>query len=286
MASDSRDPSQDRPSSRDYPPIRVWRYDDGYGAPASRGSGNRGQSSHGQSSRGTGGRSSGRRRRKRPIAWLWRGPQGELLDLVTLLPRRFPIPSLLLLSLGLWLSWPMLMANRGAGAALAPDAPEVITTFVEDPMRSVAAYSLWRTRPGALLVLQGSAGSQAINLEAMQARGIRDDGSGKVVTLTQGCDTLGQLTALARFLSRQPKPGRLTVVTSPAHLDRSVAIARIVLGSQGWEVEGMAAATGDNRPESSWRLWRDQARSQLWRFTGWDGTTDGTACQARTQGQG
>ncbi len=277
MASDSGDHSQGESSSRRSPTIRVWRYDEGYGAaPASRGSGNREQDN----------RSSGRRRRKRPLAWLRRGPQGELFDLLTLLPRRYPIPSVLLLGVGLWLSWPMLMASRVAGAALAPGAPQVITTFVEDPMRSVAAYSLWRTRPGALLVLQGSAGSQAINLEAMRARGIRDDGNGKVVTLTQGCDTLGQLTALARFLSRQPMPGRLTVVTSPAHLDRSVAIARIVLGSQGWQVDGMAAATGDNRPESAWRLWRDQARSHLWRFTGWDGTTDGTACQARSQGQG
>lgn len=255
----------------------MWRYDDGYGAPPA---------SSGSSNRGSGGRSSGHRRRKRPLAWLRRGPQGELLDLLTVLPRRFPIPSVLLLGVGLWLSWPLLMAGRGAGAALAPDAPEVITTFVEDPMRSLAAYGLWRTRPGALLVLQGSAGSQAINLEAMRARGIRDDGSGKVVTLTQGCDTMGQLTTLSRFLARQPKPGRLTVVTSPAHLDRSLAIARIVIGSQGWQVDGMAAATGDNRPESSWRLWRDQARSQLWRVTGWDGTTDGAACQARSKGQG
>lgn len=255
----------------------MWRYDDGYGAPPA---------TQGSRSTGQGSRSSGRRRRKRPLAWLRRGPQGELLDLLTLVPRRFPIPSLLLLGVGLWLSWPMLMANRGAGAALPPDAPEVITTFVEDPMRSVAAYSLWRTRPGALLVLQGSAGSQAINLEAMRARGIRDDGSGKVVTLTQGCDTMGQLTTLARFLSRQPKPGRLTVVTSPAHLDRSVAIARIVLGSQGWQVTGMAAATGDNRPEAPWRLWRDQVRGQIWRLTGWDGTGDGSACQVRSQGQG
>jgi hypothetical protein len=220
------------------------------------------------------------------MAWLWRGPQGELVELLTLLPRRFPIPSALVLGAGLWLAWPMLVANRGVGSAPDPDAPEVITTFVEDPMRSVAAYGLWRTRPGALLVLQGSAESQAINLEAMRARGIRDDGSGKVVTLTQGCDTLGQLTTLARFLSRQPKPGQLTVVTSPAHLDRSVSIARIVLGSKGWQVAGMAAATGDNRPEAIWRLWRDQLRGQIWRLTGIDGTSDGLACQVRSKGQG
>jgi hypothetical protein len=71
------------------------------------------------------------------------------------------------------------------------------------------------------------------------------------------------------------------VVTGPAHLDRSLAIAQIVIGSAGWEVDGLPAITGDNRPEAAWRLWRDQARAQFWRVSGWDGSGDGTACRAR-----
>jgi uncharacterized SAM-binding protein YcdF (DUF218 family) len=158
----------------------------------------------------------------------------------------------------------------------------VITVFVEDPQRTVSALELWRARPGSILVLQGRPDSQAINRRQLGQRGLRSDDTGGVVMLTRGCDTLGQLTTLADYLAKLPKrPGRLTVVTGPAHLDRSLAIARIVIGSAGWEVEGLSAITGDNRPESAWRLWRDQARAQLWRLSGWDGSGDGTACRAR-----
>ncbi|MFO0037606.1 MAG: ElyC/SanA/YdcF family protein [Synechococcaceae cyanobacterium] len=164
----------------------------------------------------------------------------------------------------------------------------MITVFVEDPQRTVAALDLWRTRPGSLLVLQGRPDSQAVNRRQLGRRGLLSDTTGAnspggVVVLTRGCDTLGQLTTLATYLAKLPqRPGRLTVVTGPAHLDRSLAIAQIVIGSAGWEVEGLPAITGDNRPEAIWRLWRDQARAQLWRLSGWDGSGDGTACRART----
>jgi hypothetical protein len=175
----------------------------------------------------------------------------------------------------------MLMGSGGSQTALQPDAPEVITTFIEDPQRIVTAVDLWKSMPGSILVMQGSSETQAYMQQFSRERNIRGLDNGKVVTLTEGCDTFGQLTILSRFLSRQPKPGRLTVVTSAAHLDRSVSIARNVIGSMGWQVEGAVAATEDNRPESPWRLWRDHARFHLWRLTGWDGTTDGSACRAR-----
>ena len=228
---------------------------------------------------------SARRHRQNPLGFLLQGPLGELLDLLLVLPRRFPVFTLLLLGLGLWRVLPALQnSGRGPSALFVRGAPEVITVFVEDPQRSVTAVKLWKDRPGSMLVLQGSSASQAINRQALQDRGVTTDGPGRVVVLTQGCDTFGQLTTLARFLSRQPKPGRLTVVTSPAHLERSVAIATIVLGSGGWRVEGVPANTEDNRPESHWRLWRDQVRAQIWRLTGWDGTTDGSACRTRERG--
>lgn len=217
-----------------------------------------------------------------PLDWLRRGPQGELFDLLTLLPRRFPFATLLFALGGLWLGLPALQTgSRGPAGIFAPGLPEVITVFVEDPQRTVTAIHLWKDRPGSVLVLQGSAASQTINRQALQDRGVPIKAGGRVVVLTEGCDTLGQITTLAGFLAREPKPGRLTLVTSPAHLDRSVAIARIVVGGRGWRVEGVPADTGDNRPESAWRLWRDQARAQIWRLTGWDGTTDGSACRAR-----
>jgi DNA-directed RNA polymerase subunit alpha len=48
------------------------------------------------------------------------------------------------------------------------------------------------------------------------------------------------------------------------------SIGRIVLGSLGWSVTGVAAATGDNRPETPLRTLRDQIRAQLWRTTRWN----------------
>ncbi len=270
MAFDSPGPRERGEESRSPRPIRVWRYDEGYGAPPPRSG----------STRSGNGRAS-HRRRSGSLGWLGRGPQGELLDLLTLLPRRYPIRFTLLLGTGLWLCWPLLQSGQGNRAVLSPGAPEVITTFIEDPQRIVTAVDLWRSRPGSILVLQGSSDTQVGIRQFARERSIRDINNGKVVTLTEGCDTFGYLTTLHRFLARQPKPGRLTVVTSEAHLKRSESIARNVLGGAGWQVEGLAAYTGDNRPESAVRLWRDHVRYYVWRLTGWDGTTDGTACRLR-----
>jgi hypothetical protein len=252
-------------------PIKAWRYDEGYG----------------EDRYASGDEDPSPRRRKRRRRWWRAGPLAELLALLSLLPRRHPIATGLLAAAGLWLLWPTVVGVGTGAAARRPGAPEVITVFVEDPQRTVAALDLWRTRPGSLLVLQGRPDSQAVNRRQLGRRGLLSDTTGAdspggVVMLTRGCDTLGQLTTLASYLAKLPqRPGRLTVVTGPAHLDRSLAIAHIVIGSAGWEVEGLPAITGDNRPEGIWRLWRDQARAQFWRLSGWDGSGDGTACRAR-----
>ena len=261
----SDDPQDSRPPSR-RAPIKPWRYDEGYG----------------EDRYADAGQQAPRRRRSRRRSWWRSGPLGELLELLTLLPRRHPIASALAAAAGLWLLWPNLQGLLTPAVGQRPGAPDVITVFVEDPQRTVAALDLWRQRPGSLLVLQGRPADQAVNQRQLGSRGLRpSDRRDGVVVLTRGCDTLGQLTTLAGYLGTLPRrPGRLTVVTSPAHLERSLAIARIVAGTAGWQVEGLPALTGDNRPESPWRLWRDQARAQLWRVSGWDGS-DGTACRAR-----
>jgi hypothetical protein len=68
------------------------------------------------------------------------------------------------------------------------------------------------------------------------------------------------------------------MVTSPAHLSRTLAIARIVIGPMGWTVTGQAAVTGDNRPESDWRTWRDEARAHVLRLTGLSGSQADSTC--------
>ncbi|MBM5823300.1 MAG: hypothetical protein FJ082_12830 [Cyanobacteria bacterium K_Offshore_surface_m2_011] len=155
---------------------------------------------------------------------------------------------------------------------------DVISVFIEDPWRSQSALLLWRNRPGAYLVLQGNAEYQAITTSHLRNRQLLPRDTSRIVRLLPGCDTVGQVTHLARLVETWPKPGRITIVTAPTHLDRTLAIARIVYAGTGWEVVGSEAETGDLRPESQLRLWRDQLRASLWRLTGWDGRLDGNDC--------
>ncbi len=155
---------------------------------------------------------------------------------------------------------------------------QVISAFIEDPWRSQSALLLWRDRPGAYLVLQGNAEYQAITYNHLKDRQLWPRDSSRVIRLLPACDTVGLVTHLARLVETWPKPGRITIVTAPTHMDRTMAIARIVYAGTGWQVEGSDADTGDLRPESQLRLWRDQVRATLWRLTGWDGRLDGNDC--------
>ena len=184
---------------------------------------------------------------------------------------------LLCLLLGLppalgWLVWPWLAPPK-------PGEQEVVTVFVEDPWRSNTALKIWQARPGSLLIFQGRDSSQAVNDYHLSRRHLLPPDSARLMRLTPGCDTVEQLTALTTWLQRFPEGGRVTLVTSQAHLPRSLAIARITLASRGWRVDGQIAPTGDNRPEAPWRTLRDQVRSQLWRATGWSGRPVPATCQ-------
>ncbi|WP_216905818.1 hypothetical protein [Synechococcus sp. CCY 0621] len=188
-----------------------------------------------------------------------------------------------------WFFSPAWQGTRGPGPTSGRDtvtAPktstgqgtQVITAFIEDPWRSQSALLLWRERPGALLVLQGNAEYQAITYNHLRNRRLWPQDTSKLLRLLAGCDTVGQVTALARMLETRPGPGQLTFVTAETHMARTLAIARIVFAGTGWQVEGSDAETGDLRPESQLRLWRDQVRTSLWRLTGWDGRLDGNEC--------
>ncbi|MEB3322369.1 MAG: hypothetical protein VKI81_06060, partial [Synechococcaceae cyanobacterium] len=165
------------------------------------------------------------------------------------------MPRLPFLSLGaaglaaLWWLWPRLRPMLPP--APPAGAPEVITVFVETHERTFGAVDLWRRRPGALLVLQGRPDSLAQSRAYIGGRGVWPGETPGVVALTEGCDTVGQLAALTRWLRPQPR-GRVTVVTSSNHLVRSLAIGRILLGAEGWRVEGHAVATHEHRAETRW----------------------------------
>jgi len=168
------------------------------------------------------------------------------------------------LGLLLWWLWPWIPLPKAGGG------PQVITVFVEDPWRTFSAIQLHQRRPGSILVMQGSPRFQEINRSQLVRYGQWPPEMKPPVILTGGCDTVGQLIALALWLKPQPDHGGVTLVTSQAHLGRALAIGRIVMGSLGWSVTGVAASTGDNRFESPLRTVRDQVRAQIWRATRWN----------------
>jgi len=184
-----------------------------------------------------------------------------------------------------WWFWPWISAMTGLSGARQAGAQEVITTFVEDPQRTIAAMRHWQARPGSLLVLQGRPSSQAENQAFLESQDLWPRDQRGMVALTPGCDTVGQISALERLLRQRRSPGRLTVVTSPAHMERTLAISQIIIGSHGWEIQGLPVATGDNRPESIWRTFRDQVRAQLVRNFAWDPVAE-MVCRTREDGGG
>lgn len=183
---------------------------------------------------------------------------------------------------GLWLAWPYLsprlapLLNRGSHH---PPTMEVISVFVEDPQRTLMGLTLWKQKPGSLLILQGRPSSQRDSLNYVRHQGRWPKDETGIIRLEPGCDTVGQVDALARLLADMKRRGHLTMVTSPAHLPRTLAITRILVGPLGWSVSGQAAVTGDNRPERPWRIWRDQARAQILRLTGLPGSRPDATCQ-------
>ena len=226
-----------------------------------------------------------RRRSRSPLKRAIVRPLRELLAALTGIPAMLRRYSLLLLGLGgggLWLAWPSiapLLSTLHSGRSGSSSQPmQVISVFVEDPERTVMALALWKEKPGSLLVLQGRPSSQAVNIQQLMNRRKWPSDEGRIIRLEPGCDTVGQVDALARLLEPMRRRGNLTMVTSPAHLERTLAIARIVIGPMGWTVSGQAAVTGDNRPESRWRTWRDQARAHLLRLTGLTGSRPDNTC--------
>lgn len=178
-----------------------------------------------------------------------------------------------------WSGWPMLAPGlRPVPAPSGRGQQDVISVFVEDPWRIHEALRLWRQRPGSLLVLQGRPSSQEQLRHHLRSRDLWPPGPGRMLILTPGCDTVGQIRSLGEVLGDTPSPGRLTIVTSEAHLARSVAIGRILLGGRGWRVEGVPVVGHDNRPERPWRLQRDRIRAQIVRATGWDGGLPDQLC--------
>lgn len=226
-----------------------------------------------------------RRKRSLLVRYLI-APPLELADSLGTLCKGSLLPLLLAgVAIVGWWFWPWISSLAGLPGARRAGSQEVISTFVEDPQRTIAALRRWQDRPGSLLILQGRPTSQEENRLFVESQGLWPTDQRGIVTLTPGCDTVGQINALGRLLRQRRNPGQLTLVTSPAHMGRTLAIAQILVGSQGWSIQGLPVVTGDNRPENIWRTFRDQARAQLIRTFDWDPVAE-AICRAREDHQG
>lgn len=181
------------------------------------------------------------------------------------------IPPLLLTVLLGWWFWPWLRP----GLSEPGSADEAIAVLADDPLRSAHALTLWHQRPQAMLVVLGPAWQQRMVSLQLLALPQEQRPPGRRMAIAAGDDTVGQLTALSRWVGAQPGGPpfrRLVLVTDPPHLRRAAAVARIVLGIHGVRVIPAASPRRPNAvAENPWRLRRDQLRAQLWRASGEDG---------------
>lgn len=153
-----------------------------------------------------------------------------------------------------------------------------------DFRRAVSAVALWRRRPWALLALPLPEGKpEPMTLQVLRDAGLNPAQKARLRWIPTCGDSVTEMADLTRWLDGLPGSGSLTVVTSPEHLPRLERIARVMAGSRGWRVDGLASLTSEHKPETVWRLVRDELRAQLWRVTGWTGR-DSLVCPARARG--
>jgi uncharacterized SAM-binding protein YcdF (DUF218 family) len=151
--------------------------------------------------------------------------------------------------------------------------PQAIFVLGSDLRRSELGIELWKKHPEMNLWVSDSpaviAKQQKFFTEkAFPRERLRLDGT--------STDTVTNFTTMVdQFQSAQIK--HVYLVTSAAHMDRSVAIASVVLGSRGIVVTPVPLPDKDKIPwfyQESWkRTWRDRARAILWVFTGKTGAS-------------
>jgi uncharacterized SAM-binding protein YcdF (DUF218 family) len=88
-------------------------------------------------------------------------------------------------------------------------------------------------------------------------------------------DTVTNFTTMVNTL-QQRDIHHVYLITSDFHMNRSMAIATLVFGSQGIAVTPISIPLQDDQHESVMRTFRDSGRSLLWIATGRTGASLGT----------
>ena len=223
-----------------------------------------------------------RKKRSPAERYVRHGAPGDLARLVNGTVRRHPIALGLSAAALFWWFWPWLRPQTGFFLqARSPNAPRIVAVEATDFRRTITAMSIWRFESKGLLVLMVPS---AQSLGVIQNEALSRSQRERIVNIGTCGDTITEIADLSRWLKTlRDGPGDLTLVTSPAHIERMTAIGRIMLGGAGWKVEGVGSQSSNNEPESIFRRWRDELRAQFWRATGLSGKELGL-CRARGQG--
>jgi hypothetical protein len=181
-----------------------------------------------------------------------------------------------------WWFWPWIRPPLDPFASNAANLPDVVAVAMGDHRRTRTALDIWKMRPQALLALTVT-GPNNMSLNLVRSAALTPEQRQRVVVIDTCGDTVTEVADLSHWLGSLPRPGLLTLVTSPAHIDRMRAIGQVMLAGSGWRVEGVASLTSEHKPESPLRRVRDQLRAQIWRATGWTGR-DSLICPGRARG--
>mgnify|MGYP003342248961 CR=1 FL=1 len=223
------------------------------------------------------------RRRKTPVERYFRyGAPADLAKLTISKFRRHPIALSLSVAAMVWWFWPWIRPPVSPVTGSQDNRPFVVGVDGMTPRRVSAAISAWRAMPGALLVVMdlGSVQSYAV----LNRAGLTAEEMTRLKLISTCGDTVTLSADMANHLRRiKGAPGQLVVVTSPDTLDRLKAVMQVMLGGDGWRIEGVPSEGAENPPESILRRWRDELRAQFWRATGVSGR-DAFVCRARGKG--
>jgi hypothetical protein len=223
------------------------------------------------------------RKRRSPVErYVRHGAPGELARLVNASVRRHPIAYALTVVAVVWWYLPWMRPPVSPIVSGHDNRPLVVGVDGMTPKRVRAALSAWRSLPGALLVVMDLGSEQSY--AALRSAELTPEESRRVKLVRTCGDTVTLSADLASYLRRiKGAPGQLLVVTSPDTLERFQAVMQVMLGGDGWRLEGLPSDVAENPPESILRRWRDQLRGQFWRATGLSGKEFGL-CRARGQG--
>ena len=141
--------------------------------------------------------------------------------------------------------------------------PQAIFVLGGDGRRMEFAANLWRSHKNLDIWVSENKQYLAVYRPIAQRFGVPDE---KLHLDGRATDTVTNFTTLVEDFVNQ-KIQHIYLITSDYHMQRSRAIATIVLGSKVIVVTPLVVPSSEDKPESLVRVVRDCGRSLFWIFT-------------------